>query len=317
METTPMRTAGNRWIPAVFGCCVTLLGSSAASGEPPEVEAIGKALIFIHMEDRAAKLPAEGRFNGLIALDVETSKWRMVSGPRIVEYAVSPDGRWLVGIRRGNAVEDRGIWLYDIKGDHPPRRVFEGRGIPSWSGDGKQIVIGSSLGAVRFETWRVNADGTGAMKLPLPDTDFVTDCSRDGTWLLAESLGAAGADRGRIVLVHPDGTRLHIVVGGKKSLTFARISPDGQSVAYVEDAFNVNGLAALWLVDADGGNRRKIPIDFVPGTRVRVCWSPDGSRLALGLTSARGSRIAVVDRDGKNFRVLGLPSWDLSLVDWK
>ncbi len=310
-----MVTARSCCIPSTLGCCAVLLGAFTARADPPGEEVNGRGVIFV--EARDLKVPAAGRFTGLLAVNPETSKWRVVAGPEVEGKAVSPNGRWLVGNRRGNAVEDRGIWVYDIKGEHPPRRVFEGRGIPSWSGDGKQIIISSSVGTGRFVTWRVNADGTGAMKLPLPDTDFATDYSRDGTWILADSLGATGADRGRIVLVHPDGTGLHTVVGAKNSLTLARISPDGQSVAYVKDAFNVNAHATLWLVDADGGNRRRVPVDFGVGTRVQVCWSPDGLWLALGLSSAMGSRIAVIDRDGKNFRVLGLPSWDLKLVDWR
>jgi Tol biopolymer transport system component len=302
-------------IPVVLGCCAVLLGFFVTRADPPGEEVNGRGVIFV--EARDLKAPAAGRFIGLLAVNPETSKWRVVAGREVEGKAVSPDGRWLVGIRGGNAVEDQGIWVYDLQGERPPRRVLEGRGVPSWSGDGKQIVISKSLGRERFVTWKVNADGTGAVKLPLADALFVTDFSGDGSWLVAASFDEVGPDWGRIVLVHPDGTGLHTVVGGKGSLTFTRISPDGHSVAYVEDAFNVNALATLWLVDTDGRNRRKVPIDFGVGTRVRVCWSPDGSRLALGLSTALGTRIALINRNGEGYRVLELPRWSLALVDWK
>ena len=40
------------------------------------------------------------------------------------------------------------------------------------------------------------------------------------------------------MLVHSDSPGLHTEVAGKNIMTFARISPDGQSVAYVENAFH-------------------------------------------------------------------------------
>ena len=57
-----------------------------------------------------------------------------------------------------------------------------------------------------------------------------------------------------------------------------------------------------------------------PGTTVTVCWSPDGSRLALNLLDQRTKEgsIALVDLDGSNFRKLPLPPgrWNLLVCDW-
>src|SRR5262249_29421914 len=75
--------------------------------------------------------------------------------------------------------------------------------------------------------------------------------------------------------------------------------------------------------DIEGGQRRRIPTHFEPGTTATVCWSPDGSRLALNLlndANKQGS-IEVVDLNGPNFhfRKLTLPAgrWNLMVCDWK
>jgi hypothetical protein len=319
-----MASSGNPSSSATYGYFIILLLTLVARGEDPSKEGTkGTQSIFVQAADLSAGVPVEARFNGLIAVDPDTSVWRKIAGPEVVGGAISPDGHWLVSTRRGKEVQLLGTWLYDLRGDLPPRPIFDGKGVPFWSDGGKHIIIGTASGTGKFVTWRVNADGTDLARLPLPDTDFHTDCSRDGTWLLGSSLGASGASRGRIVLVHPDGTGMHTVVEGRNSMTFATISPDGQSVAYVEDAFQVRAKASLWLVNANGVSRRKVPLDFDPAVRVRVCWSPDGSRLAMGLwnvganQNALADQIAMVDTDGKNYQVLALPPWRLTLVDWK
>ena len=52
----------------------------------------------------------------------------------------------------------------------------------------------------------MNADGTGRVKLPIRETDVVLDSSRDGTWLATRTAPGQATHRGRLTLVHPDGT---------------------------------------------------------------------------------------------------------------
>ncbi len=313
-----MELTGNPCGLATFAYGLLLLLSVVARGEdPPKEGTKGKEYIFVQAADLAAGVPVEARLGGLLAIDSESFKWKFIASPEVMGGSVSPNGRWLVCTRRGKGVQIVGTWLYDLRGDEPPRMIFGGRGVPFWSDDGKHINIGAAVSNREFVTWRVNVDGTELTKLPLPETDLFTDCSRDGTWLLGSSLGAAGTSWGRIVLAHADGTGMHTVVEGKSSMTFAQISPDGKTVAYVENAFQVGAIASLWLVDANGANRRRVPLNVNPAARIRVCWSPDGSRLALGLWIRDGDRIALVDPDGKNCKTLSLPPLSLTLQDWK
>ena len=78
-----------------------------------------------------------------------------------------------------------GVWTLDADGKGEKRRVADFGGVTSWSPDGKQLIVAKWLSKpqdddMRHETWRFNADGSGATKLPIPETDEVDDWSPDG-----------------------------------------------------------------------------------------------------------------------------------------
>ena len=97
---------------------------------------------------------------------------------------VSPDSRYLLYSQSGGP-DEAGIWIYDMTRQSPPRRIFDRRAVAHWTNNGRQVVISEPAGEKRenFETWRINTDGTGLMKLPISENELVLDCSADGTWL--------------------------------------------------------------------------------------------------------------------------------------
>ncbi len=340
---------------AAFGAVVLAIGmvahrpAGARSPDAPAAQTVKTATAEPRNDDpppkdrRAAEIivwavgQAGGRgvepFRGFAAIDPETAKWRPIyRGLDMGAGPVSPDGRYLA---YSSPAEDRpadmtGIWVYDMSGRTArPRRIFDRKGEPFWVNEGRQIVIGTwtSRNWGRFETWRVNADGSGPTRLPIPEGDLVLDCSRDGTWLATRTLGGDPRHLGRLTLVHPDGTGTrHLTEGSAKDDVFSifQISPDGRSVAYVEiTTVDKVRHTKLFVVDIEGRQRRRIPTHFEPGTTVTVCWSPDGSRLALNPINARNREcsIVLVDLDGPNYhyRKLPLPPdlWDIQVCDWK
>jgi Tol biopolymer transport system component len=203
-----------------------------------------------------------------------------------------------------------GLYVQDLAEDAPPRLIFDRQGNPSWSHNGQKVVVSVKVGEQKFETWRVDVDGTAPIKLPVPDTDIVFDCSDDGNWFAARTMGGEPACRGRLTLFHPDGTGHRSLTEGSAAgdrFVIPRISPDARQVAYTE-IITKNDIrtSRLYVVDVDGKNRRQIPVPFEPDTTAQVCWAPDGKRLAVNAINllANSSWIGVVDIEHQSFRKL-------------
>jgi Tol biopolymer transport system component len=283
---------------------------------------------------RAAELsnPDGGEpFTGLAAVDPETGRWRPVlKGSAVGPGHVSPDGRFLVysSLGENTPPESTGIWVHDLTGQGPPRRIFEQKGEPFWVDGGRRVVIGTWTARDwgRFGAWRVNADGSGRERLPIPEGDLILHCSDDGTWIATRTLGGEPQDRGRLTLVHPDGTGARVLTEGSANddlFTIFRIAPDNRRVAYVEiRTVDKVRHATLFVVDVDGQHRRRIPTHFEPGTTVTLCWSPDGSRLALSVINPqRRNSVVLVNTDGPNYHFRTLPQppgeSNIQVCDWR
>jgi RNA polymerase sigma factor (sigma-70 family) len=302
--------------------------SALRKDDPPREQQERTAEIIVRAAE-IARLGADDGLTGIVAIDPKTAKWRPIfKGLSMGPGPLSPDGRYIVYSSLGPDpdADQLGIWIYEVTGESAPRRIFERKGTPHWSNHGQKVVISVPVGQTwgSFETWRASADGTGRVKLPIPETDLVLDCARDGAWLATRTISGEATHKGRLTLVHPDGTGARVLTEGSANDDFFsifRISPDGRFVAYVEiKTKNEVGHSRLFVVDIDGKHRREIPAPLSPGITASVCWSPDGSRLALDLLDSRTKEgsIAVVDLDGSNFRTLPLPPgrWNILLCDW-
>jgi Tol biopolymer transport system component len=145
---------------------------------------------------------------GIIAITPADGSWQWVEQMRGLAR-LSPDGHTLAFLGPIKPRATRAIWTRDIRSEDPPRRISELTGIPVWSPNGKQIVTsprapGAGEKLSPRETWRINADGSSQVRLPVPETDNVVDWSPDGRWLLLQSF--RGADDNQIRMMHPDGS---------------------------------------------------------------------------------------------------------------
>ena len=329
MEMFVHRTAGARPQDAPASKTTAAAPTVSRNDDPPRTSNAPAGELVVRAADLSRKV-GEEPFIGIVAIDPQTAKWRTVyTGLAIGGGPASPDGRYLVSaiIGRNLDPQEAGIWVYDLTGQTPPRRIFEKIGEPFWANDGKQVVIGVPVGVGyrKFETWRINADGSDRTRLPIPDGDLVLDCSRDGTWLATRTIGGEPAHKGRLTLVHPDGTGArHLTEGSADDDYFAtfKICPDGRSIAY----FEIKTMGDVWhsrlfVTDLEGNRPREIPVKFDPGITAGVCWSPNGSRLALNLIDARTKEgsIELVNLDGSNMWKVPLPPgrWNLNVCDWE
>lgn len=279
----------------------------------------GKLLIAVG--DSLPGVPLGDQFHGLVLLDPENGERKPIGTPDLEGGRLSPDARFFAGIDGGGHV---GIWIGDLTGKTPRKRIFDRSGNVMWSGDGKQIVISARIGRGKHETYRVNSDGSGLTKLPIPETELVTDWSRDGIWLASWNPVRTTREI-HILLTHPDGTAAHEIVNEEGAGGNFRISQDGREVVFAisqgrgrkTDPFRL-GRQRRW------NRSEKAPVQNRRRADLMPHWSPEGSRLALGLRwngrppIGNSDRIMIINRDGKDARTLSLPPmWRLTLDDWR
>jgi WD40-like Beta Propeller Repeat len=303
------------------------LAGIAASGQdaPKEAEKanLGRLLVLI---DRPSINPAEKQIRGFLIAEPGSNQWHQVGDPDLVEGSLSSDRRFLAAGRPAIAGQERvGVWVYDLVENSPARRVFDRPFFScSWANDGKQLVVSTPAapGVLKFETYRLNADGSERIRLPIPETEVVMDCSPDGSWLASFVISADPPPRARINVMRPDGTESHTILDepGGVARDF-RFSPDGRKVVYsLSTGERRKERTTVWVVDRDGRNRTQVAVELELGTRCRPFWSPDGKRLALNLSTGGvigGGRIVVVDLDGKNLVTLPPAPWGIRLYDWR
>ena len=114
-----------------------------------------------------------------------------------------------------------------------------------------------------------------------------------------------------------DGT-LHALTSGSGSAKAAGFAPDGSALAFLSDRAKADVFQLYLLTDGQLGEARPAPA--VPGTAEYLAWSPDGTRILLGvaglgaeMADAQGSgtagskrvRAAVVVPAGRGRRARG------------
>jgi len=311
----------------------------ALSDVPGAAEAPPVGKIYV-LADFNANAGQDAALKGTFAIEPQTG-----ARTRVIDFdgnvRVSNDGRTLALIRAGKISGDRdienvGVWTIDSEGKGPMRQVAKFGGVTSWSPDGKQLIVAKWLSKVeddnmRFENWRFNADGSGAVKLPIPETDEVDDWSSDGQWLVTVSDRHPPPGSGyQLYLMHPDGTGQRRLTEGRGLNVYPRFSPDSRRLAYLHQE---RGKDSLWVVNIDGTGRRQVLAEENDTSPEYVCWSPDGKSLAYSLrdwqrdekgkrfisdVEKSNPRMAIMDDEGKNSRPLDLPRarW-LGKPDWR
>jgi beta-lactamase regulating signal transducer with metallopeptidase domain/Tol biopolymer transport system component len=276
----------------------------------------------------------------LIAIDPATGKWQKMADD--AHYGrVSPDGQTLVFGR------DSGIWSCDTGGSNNPGTLSDKTGRPIWSPDGKHLVATKQedldkdnekdrkTPAWRMETWRIDADGSNPVKLPIPDTDSVDDWSPDGQWFITCSDRHPPYGHGyQLYLMKTDGTRQRRLTEGGLNV-YARFSPDGRKVLFLRQTAKAGN--SIWTMDVDGTNAKEIVKEVGLASPDGAFWSPDGKQLAVILfnwelddkgkkvgragSAAADYRIELMNADGTNRRPLKLQGANLefieSLGDWR
>lgn len=100
---------------------------------------------------------------------------------------------------------------------------------------------------------------------------------------------------------------LRALTSGGGSAKAARLAPDGSSLAFLSDRAKAEVFQLYLLADGQLGEARPAPA--VPGTVEYLAWSPDGTRILLGVAGL-GAEMADAQGSGTaGSGESGLPSW--------
>ena len=179
---------------------------------------------------------------------------------------------------------------------------------------------------------RVNLDGSGLTKLPIPETDEINDWSSDGKWFVTVTFREVPFGRRgcQLYRMHPDGTEeLRLTQDGHNC--YPRFSPDSRQIVYFHGTRATP--SSLHVMDVDGTNDHEILREEGLTGVEGACFSPDGRRVAVVRCNQQikdgrkvyregeGSfHLEIMRADGKNRRKLPLAEakvfW-LGLPDWR
>jgi TolB protein len=227
--------------------------------------------------------------------------------------------------------DDHAIWIMNADGSDQHRVSNPGSDgndfDPRWSPDGEVITFRSSRGTYAPDTYTTGTEGIWIIDVQSSREGqlFPRDAHTigglfaapgpDGRIALSTVDTVDGSPHEVITLVDRTGNRKKTfdVDGGECSLW----SPDGSMIAYCHHDggfFGSDGRFAVWLMNADGSERRKLSDS--PGSADPDAWAPDGQRLVFD-SGVEGSRhVFVTDVDGSDQKQLTSLPGTQAAVAW-
>ncbi len=144
----------------------------------------------------------------------------------------------------------------------------------------------------------INRDGTGLIQLTdMAASNYYPTFTRDGGSLLFASNRNGPFDLYLLAFSEREIIQITDRVGNVISPDY---SPDGRTIVFANRVGD--GLAAIWMVNADGLNPRLVFTGA--GDIVAASWAPDGERIAyaMSLGVPQEYEIFTMDADGRNHR---------------
>jgi TolB protein len=205
------------------------------------------------------------------------------------------------------------IWVMNADGSHRRRITRSGSGFdfdPSFSPDGKSVVFRTSRGTYAPDTHGIGLEGIFVVDVrtrrerPIqPHTGgLFPACSPDGRRIAFSGVRDEGSTQDTIQLMNPDGSGLVDLGAPGECATW---SPDSSKLMYCSHPGDGNW--AVWIMDADGGNRRQLthPRLVLPAGAhgdAPGAWSPDGKQITYSSEVHGNREVFVMNVDGSDRR---------------
>ena len=162
-----------------------------------------------------------------------------------------------------------------------------------------------------FAIYSMNADGSDQTRISKGEgVNIDPSWSPDHSQILFTHLADKEARKTEICLMKPDGSGIKVIVPGEAQTAFISPvwSPDGKHIAYSALQIGAGFVSTVYVVDADGKNRKKVVDGAV------AVWSPDSKRLMYSSIPKEDiPELKIVDLDGANGKTLApqgfSPAW--------
>ena len=162
---------------------------------------------------------------------------------------------------------------------------------PCWSPDGKRIAfISDRAGGANL--FVMDANGSNVRQL----THTTAVCYMPSWAGDRIVLGVHGA-RPEMASLRPDGSDFKILGEGHDPC----LSSDGKRITYTGEA---PGGVSVFVMDADGSNKRQIVKDVNPWGAIFPSWSPDGKQIVYAFKQGEALELFIVNADGSGLRQL-------------
>jgi Tol biopolymer transport system component len=221
---------------------------------------------------------------------------------------------FLMGENIGN-VAPSSIWVVRPDGGVPVR-ITDATHLntsPAWTPEGAILFVSSVGGARDVYMQQISSDlaPQGApVRLTTGLNAHTIAIDRSGATMAYSAFNTTANVWSAPVSTRADSPRLRQVTSGNQTVEFARVSPDGQWLAYDS---NLNGNQDIYRIPAGGGEAQQLTHNgadnFAP------TWSPDNLQIAFH-SMLKGNRdVYVMDASGGNvIPVAATPSEDLDPV---
>jgi eukaryotic-like serine/threonine-protein kinase len=208
---------------------------------------------------------------------------------------LSPDER-MVAIAASEG-EEHEVWIHDVERGTKTRLTFgmkAGYAAPTWTADGKGVLVDGGSGGNAFTTHLISSDGrTVGDELA---KGWSSSLSPDGRYLVfTKDAGSSDADIWYLDLTSKGEPAPLIKAQGVQ--LWPRVSPDGQYVAYVSGETGSDEVYVKRFPSGEGKWQVSISGGYWPK------WSPRGDRLYYVV----GEAIMEVDVSAKPSFSLGKP----------